>query len=208
MAHVGKLRYCKSCGRRGKLGKLFPAGGGSYCSPECKKRKGNTQHAQRRKQIAAARKPSAVSVRTAGQVRGYDPAYYATPDWKKRRDAQLERRPDCWLCFYPAETAHHTSYKNFASEREADDLISLCHQCHQFVTALHRSKMIPVEQAHQAAAGFQERWAAGRFWKKEGLDLHKGFAALRLKREGRLQEAESLLAEATAAMHQKRRRVA
>jgi 5-methylcytosine-specific restriction protein A len=61
--------------------------------------------------------------------RGYD------AEWKRTRDAYLERNPACERCGRPATEVHHRLALRFGGERlDSANLVSMCRSCHQGLT--------------------------------------------------------------------------
>lgn len=57
--------------------------------------------------------------------------YIRSPEWKRRARDRMEYDGGiCCVCGKPATEVHHLSYANFRHE-DRDDLISLCHRCHE-----------------------------------------------------------------------------
>lgn len=76
--------------------------------------------------------------------------YIGSPEWEKRRRQHLNTPgcSACWNC--GAEDVmrhvHHTTYARLGCEAK-DDLITLCHACHEIVHRLQKSGT-PLEQCH------------------------------------------------------------
>lgn len=55
--------------------------------------------------------------------------YLLSPEWKKRRQAILERDGFvCVFCGEEADQVHHLTYERFQNERE-QDLVACCRDC-------------------------------------------------------------------------------
>lgn len=66
--------------------------------------------------------------------------FYQTADWRlKISPRQLAREPFCRQCGQPAKHADHiTPISRGGARRDADNLQSLCHPCHNQKTAIER----------------------------------------------------------------------
>ena len=80
--------------------------------------------------------------------------YMASEAWKAKRLQVLER--DGWQCmtcdcihegrYTKADLeVHHRHYRNFENE-PLEDLISICRECHDAITAVHRRRRYSVKQ--------------------------------------------------------------
>ena len=67
--------------------------------------------------------------------------YLQTPKWHDKRDRVLRRDLHlCQACLKrKATVVHHKTYKH-VGEEPLFDLISMCHECHDFLTKLDREK--------------------------------------------------------------------
>jgi len=67
--------------------------------------------------------------------------YIASPEWRSLRQKILER--DCHQCRTCCSTevleVHHRTYDRLGHE-DSDDLITLCHDCHEAITAVIRRR--------------------------------------------------------------------
>lgn len=66
--------------------------------------------------------------------------YLRSPEWRAKRAAILKRdghRCQLWLD-HPGEEVHHRTYAHLGDE-PLEDLITLCRQCHEAITAIVRA---------------------------------------------------------------------
>ncbi|MFC5387564.1 HNH endonuclease [Aquamicrobium segne] len=65
--------------------------------------------------------------------------FYDTAEWQRIRLRQLRREPMCRQCSQPAQHADHiTPISRGGAKRDAANLQSLCHPCHNQKTGLER----------------------------------------------------------------------
>jgi len=60
--------------------------------------------------------------------------YLVSDHWRKKTLAMRRKYPTCYCCGLPAECTHHRHYKTRGRERD-EDLITLCHACHEVLEA-------------------------------------------------------------------------
>ncbi|PZV19176.1 MAG: hypothetical protein DCF22_00480 [Leptolyngbya sp.] len=67
--------------------------------------------------------------------------YISSPEWKQKRQRVIERDGcKCRTCWESEDLeVHHVSYERLFNE-DLDDLITLCHQCHEAITTVIRRR--------------------------------------------------------------------
>ena len=69
--------------------------------------------------------------------------YIHSSAWRKKADERLELDHHiCCVCSREATEVHHLTYDNFRQER-MEDLVSLCHRCHEKAEELYDPAVIP-----------------------------------------------------------------
>jgi len=110
------LRLCSRCRVA-----LIKVGTGGLC-PSCRAQKDQEDKEakrERQREYNATRRP--------------EDRFYGTQRWRKMRDSFLRDNPVCQMCepYVPATVAHHIKERKDGGEDSRDNLMALCHRCHE-----------------------------------------------------------------------------
>lgn len=85
-------------------------------------------------------------------------AYIHSKEWKAKREKRLGfDKGICCVCGGEATEVHHLTYDRFKNE-DLNDLVSLCHECHQKAESIYNPKDIPwaIDEKHILENGKKE----------------------------------------------------